>query len=117
MKSAKLKQKPKDAATDIPKGKSMKIFVEISPENYFVLCDGRIIKDYKELANILESVNDDIFYYHVNNDKNDFANWINDIFKEQELADNLRMAKSRVEILALLYKNMFEKSEKVLKNL
>ena len=90
------------------------LFSQVAPENFFVLCDGRVIKDYAELAGLLETMNDDIFYYHVTSDRNDFANWINDVFKEETLANEVRLSKNRVEIIALLYKNLFEKSKKLL---
>jgi hypothetical protein len=89
--------------------KEIILFESVNPENCFVLCDGRIIKDYLELARILETLNDDVFCYHVTNEKNDFANWINDIFKEEELATDLRLVKSRAEMIALLYENLFDR--------
>jgi len=91
-----------------------RLFGEVKPENYFVLCDGRVIKEYKELAKLLETVSDDIFYYHVTSERNDFANWVNDIFKEEELANGLRSSKSKIEMIALLYKRLFERAEKLL---
>lgn len=108
------KHKPESDQANQPASKKIVLFVEIKPENYFVLCDGRVIKDYRELAVLLETISDDIFSYHVNVEKNDFANWINDIFKEEELAANLRAAKDKTEMIALLYKNLFEKLERMM---
>jgi hypothetical protein len=90
------------------------LFAEVKPENYFVLCDGKTVKDYRELARLLETMSDDVFFYHVTSDRNDFANWINDVFKEEDLASNIRSSKSRIEMIAMLYKKMFEKLEKML---
>lgn len=91
------------------------VFLQLSPEKYFILCDGRTIKDYKELAAILETIGDDIFYYHVTSERNDFANWIRDVFGEEELAERIRNTKSRHEMIALLYKHLFEKLSNLLK--
>jgi hypothetical protein len=88
--------------------------IDVKPENYFVLCDGRTVKDVRELARLLETMNDDVFFYHVTSERNDFANWINDVFKEEDLANMIRSSKSRIEMLAMLYKRMFEKLEKTL---
>jgi hypothetical protein len=87
------------------------VFIELSPDKYFVLCNGDTIKDYKELAAILETIGDDIFYYHVTNERNDFANWINDVFEEKELAEKIRQSRSRHEMMAILYKHLFHKLE------
>jgi len=87
------------------------VFIDLSPDKYFVLCNGQTIKDYKELAALLETVGDDIYYYHVTNERNDFANWINDVFEEQELAEKIRHSGSRHEMMAILYKHLFHKLE------
>lgn len=87
------------------------IFIELSPEKYFVLCNGSTIKDYKELAALLEIIGDDVFYYHVTSERNDFANWVRDVFEEEELAESIRHSKSRHEMMAILYKHLFHKLE------
>ncbi|GIU70372.1 MAG: hypothetical protein KatS3mg002_1608 [Candidatus Woesearchaeota archaeon] len=95
--------------------KTKTIFIEILPDKYFILCDGRTIKDYRELAAILETISDDVFYYHVSSERNDFANWIRDVFGEEELADKIRNSKSRHEMIAILYKHLFEKLSSLIK--
>ena len=89
------------------------LIVPVMQENYFVLHDGTVIKDYRELAANLATMSDDAFSYHVNNDKNDFATWIHDIFKEEELAADIRKCRSKVEMEALLYKWLFFRLEKL----
>jgi hypothetical protein len=77
------------------------------------LCDGRKVKSGKELADILQLINDDMFKYHVTDSKNDFSNWINDVFGEPELAKRMRSARNRFEMSIELYRSMFEKLEKL----
>lgn len=89
------------------------LYVEVSPEKYFVLCDGRKIKSGKELADILQLISDDMFKYHVTDTKNDFSNWINDVFGEPELAKKLRTIRNRLEMSVELYRNMFDKLDKL----
>jgi hypothetical protein len=89
------------------------LYVEVSPDKYFVLCDGRKIKSGKELADILQLINDDMFKYHVTDAKNDFSNWINDVFGEVELAKKMRSMKNRLDMSIELYRNMFDKLEKL----
>jgi hypothetical protein len=82
----------------------------IPSEKYFMLPDGRAIKDYAELAKVIETLPDELYFFHANDQKNDFASWIMDVFHEEDLAENIRSAKSRIEVLFLLYKDLFEKS-------
>ena len=89
------------------------LYVEVSPDKYFVLCDGRKIKSGKELADILQLISDDMFKYHVTDTKNDFYNWINDVFGEPDLAKKLRTIRNRMEMSIELYRNMFDKLDKL----
>jgi acetate kinase len=63
--------------------------LEIKPEHYFVLQNGKVIKDLKELAQVLKGIDKKIFEYHVNDSKNDFANWIQYVFKSRKLAETI----------------------------
>ena len=73
------------------------------PGKHFVLKDGRILKDLVELSHALEHMSDDVFNHHVNVFKNDFRNWVTDVFNEKELASEVEKAKTRNELqLALL---------------
>ena len=89
------------------------LYVEVTPDKYFVLCDGRKVKSGKELADILQLVSDDIFKYHVTDTKNDFANWINDVFGEPDLAKKIRTMRNKMEVSIELYRHMFDKLDKL----
>jgi len=97
------------------KTEKISLFIDIAPDKYFVLCDGKTIKDYQELASLLETVNDDVFFYHVNNERNDFANWVNDVFGEEKLANEIRKSKNKTEIIAIIYKHLFHKLADLMK--
>ena len=62
---------------------------EIPPEKYFMLNDGTAIKSIEELAFMMDSISDEMFSFHVNEEKNDFACWIRDVFGNKDLADSL----------------------------
>jgi acetate kinase len=67
--------------------------MKINPEHYFVLNGGRIIKNLDELIEVLKTIDKKTFEYHVNDNKNDFVNWIQYVFKSNKLAasiENLR---------------------------
>jgi hypothetical protein len=81
---------------------------DISPDKYFILCDGKPIKSFKELADVLQLMSDDMFKYHVTETKNDFANWINDVFNDVELAKKIRIDKTRLETSIEIYKHILE---------
>lgn len=71
-----------------------KILVNAEPEKCFWACDGQIFKNVKELAEGLKKMNDEVFKHHVTKEKNDFAKWVKDVFKEEKLALDLSSAKT-----------------------
>ena len=79
--TTKVKPKPTDA----------------KPSQYFVLVTGTPIKNLKEFVGLLENMNDWVFRHHVNYERNDFSNWIDEILNEKELADELRKTDSLIE--------------------
>jgi len=81
-----------------PKNKLMKI----SPDNYFYLNDGSVLKSLKELEVLLETIDPNLFSYHSNEYKNDFAVWVQDVFNNKKLATELRKAKSAQASLKVL---------------
>jgi hypothetical protein len=70
------------------------ILIDTAPERGFWLCDGRTFKNLKELAEALQTMDETVWNYHVTDDKNDFANWIEDVFEEKQLGATIRKAKS-----------------------
>jgi hypothetical protein len=64
----------------------------------FILSTGQKIKDVAELKDTLKNMNNETFNYHVNADRNDFATWVRDVFKEYELAHKIRAATSKDEL-------------------
>ena len=79
---------------------------DVKPEYVFYLCDGRVLKNLKELKSVLTSMDDGIYYYHVNQEKNDFANWIHDVMKDFTLARQLRSCCSKVEALKAIHRRL-----------
>ena len=80
-------------------------------ENVFWLCDGRTLKNVKELLSALEDMNEGVFKYHVNDTKDDFANWIRDIFNDKQLAEALSKVKDKNNY-TLVIKAKFQKQSK-----
>jgi len=81
-----------------------------APEKHcFHLCDGKILKHYKELADALAAVDDNVFFHHANADKNDFAAWVKEVFKEEQLADDLLNAQNKDQARLVIYKFIAER--------
>jgi acetate kinase len=69
---------------------------------YFKVADGSIIKAIEELPFSLAKMSEETFRTHVNEAKNDFANWLRDVFKLYELAYFIGRTRDKKEIISLL---------------
>ena len=61
----------------------------------FFVNDGRVIQSVGELADTLSEISDETYSYHVNAEKNDFANWVDDVFGHKKLARGLKKVKKK----------------------
>ena len=52
--------------------------------------NGVVVKSLKELAHHLDSIDQNVFHYHVNHDKNDIFNWVQDVFSDNVLAQSIK---------------------------
>ena len=74
----------------------------LKPENYFFAKDGTILKSLDELPQALKKMNMDTYNFHVSSDRNDFHNWIRDIFKDKDLAIKISEAKNKEEMSKII---------------
>ncbi|MEW6086753.1 MAG: DUF5752 family protein [bacterium] len=72
-----------------------KFLQDVPEQNYFWVLSGLKLKNLIELSDALDSMTDEVFNYHVNENKNDFACWIKECIKDLELADTLFTTKSK----------------------
>ncbi len=84
----------------------------INPENYFFMHDGRVLKEIIELAEILETIDNEVFYHHVNESKNDFSNWIRDIFENHELSQEIFAVREPRQMQVIILKHLAGKEGK-----
>ena len=75
-------------------GNGANLLSSVKPEECFVLKNGRILKNLYELTNSLTSIDAETFRHHVNDEKNDFANWIRYVYNDEELAEHVARAKT-----------------------
>lgn len=90
---------------------------KLNPEEYFYVCNGEILKSKKDLLELLNRIDDTIFSYHVNESKNDFANWIRDVFKNLVLSSKLRSAKTPLEMVQIIQEDSKSKDKIEKKNI
>ena len=83
------------------------INADISPEKYFYVCDGTVIKAVQELPDALRNMSPEAFTFHVNEQKNDFFNWIRDVFELTHLARNIKNVKRKETMAKKVFIEIF----------
>lgn len=86
--------------------------IRIRPEECFRLSNGRVLKNLNELLNALKSMDDETFKSHADENKNDFGNWVRDVFKDEELAKLIFNSKTREDIVKAIEAKLFEADKK-----
>lgn len=81
------------------------------PEKSFWVNDGKVLQNLKELPSALRNMSDQTFLHHVNAAKHDFANWVEHVFGEKQLAEGARKIKHKVG-LAQKVERFFQNSPK-----
>jgi len=72
---------------------------DCNPEHSFWANDGKVFSNYKQLSAGLRKMNKSTFSHHCNTDKNDFHNWVKDVFGDIRLARQVMKAKSKTEMI------------------
>ena len=92
-----------------------RILADASPEQCFWVNNGPIIKNLSEMANALACMKDKIFSHHVNKEKNDFGNWVRDVLKDEDLANDIARIKSKEKILKKVQSRISKLDNKIKK--
>ncbi|MFC1691264.1 hypothetical protein ACFL0W_03720 [Nanoarchaeota archaeon] len=75
---------------------------DVQDENAFYSADGSRLMNLKHLAEALDTMHEDTYISHANDQKNDFSNWIKEVIEEHELAENINgktQKEAHVEVL------------------
>jgi len=99
-----LKQEAKETATPTPPTGTQPADKEVHPDYHFYLSNGTPIKSIQGLKDALKVMDDKTFSSHVTADKNDFADWLRVVLKDNKDADLVAKAKTKEEIAAILGK-------------
>ncbi len=75
-----------------------------SAEHNFYLNNGKKVKNIAELMESLKHMDQDLFSFHVNEQHNDFASWIRDVFGEKELARRINQTRYPANMLKSIEK-------------
>ena len=80
----------------MPRGKVRKELIESLPQNCFWVHNGPILSDLQELYEALRGeVTHEQFAHHVTEDRNDFADWIENTLGDVPCAKKVRSAKKQ----------------------
>ena len=90
---------------------------DTSSDKVFWLHGGKTIKNVLELAKELKQMNNETFAHYVNNEKNDFANWIQHCIKDEQLATLLKTTKSKERMEAIVERRIQELTAPPKKNI
>ena len=90
---AKAKKAPAKVAPARNLKKAKRVLVCANGEQCFWTKDGKIIANLVELSDTLEHMADEVFEHHVNKSKNDFADWIQYVLGDVELAKKIKAFK------------------------
>ena len=64
----------------------------------FYLQDGKVFSSLEKFAKELQSMADEVFKHHVNDEKHDFREWIKHSLKEEELANKIDAKIDKLEL-------------------
>jgi len=87
------------------KAEKKNILKDANSDSYFFVNNGTVLKNVLDLSKQLDNMADGVFEHHVNEMRNDFSNWIKDVFKEDKLAKELLKTtdKDKTQIILLKY--------------
>ena len=79
---------------------------DVHPDHVFRVTNGKTIKNLYELASELASMDEEVFRHHVNDERNDFHNWILHIVRDEHLAQVFSEIRDRRLMLAAVEKRI-----------
>ena len=77
-------------------------FIVEDSSKFFYFSNNKHARSLNELINIIIEIPDEVFNYHVNSNKNDFSNWINDVLALKNVAEKIMPIMNRHELISIL---------------
>lgn len=91
--SSKKSGSKKVSNTKKSKKTDAKVLICANEKECFWTTDGKVLADLKQLEAALNEMADEVFSYHVNKERNDFADWVETVLNDADCASDLRRAK------------------------
>ncbi|MEZ4104203.1 MAG: hypothetical protein R3B60_02870 [Candidatus Paceibacterota bacterium] len=85
---------------------TVKVLVYASDDQSFWVNDGQIINNLMALQEALTNMDQEVFGYHVNSEKNDFADWVDGVLCDSDCATDLRKTKGRDKACQVVAKHL-----------
>jgi len=85
----------------IPK-KSEILDKRVKDQEAFVLNSNELLFSLRDLLNVLPHMPEHVLHHHIKRGRNDFANWIGDVFHYDDIAEEVRKADNREDIIKVL---------------
>lgn len=85
---------------------------DVPDHEHFYFVNGHRVRNVKELAEIMDKIEHEVFDYHVNEHRNDFYNWVSVVFKDLELAEKLLGVTGPKHLQFTIYKHVADKALK-----
>lgn len=93
-----------------------KILSTVHPDFSFKLVDGGELTNLEGLFQALKEMEDETFYHHVTTNRNDFANWVKDVLKDEGLAEEMSYSHDKVLMEKIVSNRILELHEKIQKH-
>ena len=81
---------------------------DVPPQHEFWLLGGKRLKNIAELSRELRQMKPETFAHHVNEQKNDFANWVENCVKDKQLANQLRTTQNKENMTIIIERKIQE---------
>ena len=86
-------------------GEYVSLFSDLPDEHKFWLLTGTGLSSLGELYKSFDEMDDEVYKHHVKKDENDFADWVENVYHDGDLAHQLRHTKTRREARRILEKH------------
>lgn len=98
--------KKKKTTKKTTREKRSKLLRTAPKQHTFKLRDGRHLTSLFDLVDELERMSDEEFFTFVDHTRNDFSNWIRDIYDDSFLAEDVARAIHRLDAQRIVLKRM-----------
>lgn len=95
----------KDVVEQMDEKIKIDMLKEVPKENYFYLVNGTALKSLNELKAALVDMDNETFRHHVNEERNDFSNWVKYSFYAPEFAEEMLTIVTKEQLLEKFQKN------------